>query len=245
MTQSNPPVRPRRPPVRPAFDPQAQPWTVADDGLAAIAPGRLTPAALRQAFGGPLPATAEQRGDDARYPGREGPPVPAAVLIPLVARAEGPCVLLTQRTAHLYDHAGQISFPGGRVEPTDADAVAAALRETEEETGLQSSHIEVLGSMAPYRTATGFVVTPVAALVQPGFTLAPDSFEVAEVFEVPLAFLMDPANHRRHRATLADGTVRNYYSMPWKGYFIWGATAAMLRNLYRLLAAEPARPAAA
>ena len=245
MSQPNPPVRPRRPPVRPAFDPQAQPWTVADDGLAAVAPGRLTPVALRQAFGDARPAMVEQQGDDVRYPGREGTPVPAAVLIPLVARDDGPYVMLTQRTAHLYDHAGQISFPGGRVEPSDADAVAAALRETQEETGLGSSHIEILGSMAPYRTATGFVVTPVAALVRPGFTLAPDTFEVAEVFEVPLAFLMVPANHRRHQATLADGTVRHYYSMPWKGYFIWGATAAMLRNLYRLLAAGPAHPAAA
>ena len=169
----------------------------------------------------------------------------AAVLVPFVRRSSGLTVLFTRRASHLRHHAGQISFPGGRVEPSDADAVAAALRETQEETGLGSSHIEILGSMAPYRTATGFVVTPVAALVRPGFTLAPDTFEVAEVFEVPLAFLMDPANHRRHQATLADGTVRHYYSMPWKGYFIWGATAAMLRNLYRLLAAGPAHPAAA
>jgi len=234
--QPVPPARPRRPPVRPAFDPQTQPWTVADTGLAAVAPDRLAPDALRRALRVPPGEPVEQAGDEMRYPGREGVPVPAAVLIPLVTREEGPRVMLTQRTAHLYDHAGQISFPGGRIETTDADAVAAALRETEEETGLPRSHIEVLGCLAPYRTATGFVVTPVTALVSPGFSLSPDSFEVAEVFEVPLAFLMDPANHRRHLATLADGTRRHYYSMPWNEYFIWGVTAAILRNLYRLLA---------
>lgn len=159
----------------------------------------------------------------------------AAVLIPLVMREAGVSVMLTQRTAHLYDHAGQVSFPGGRIETFDASPVAAALREAEEETGLPIDHVEVLGSMQNYLTATGFSITPVLSLVRPGFTLAPDSFEVAEVFEVPLSFLMNPANHRLYRAPLPDGRERQYYAMPWQGHFIWGATAGMLRNLYHLV----------
>jgi 8-oxo-dGTP pyrophosphatase MutT (NUDIX family) len=172
---------------------------------------------------------------DTRYPGREGPPVLAAVLIPLVMRQDGVTVMLTQRTAHLHDHAGQISFPGGRIEETDASPIAAALREAQEETGLTPEWVEVLGTMPVYLTSTGFSVTPVVALVRPGFELVPDAFEVADIFEVPLSFITDPANHRLHRVELPDGRVRRYYSMPWDKYFIWGATAAMLRNLYHLL----------
>jgi 8-oxo-dGTP pyrophosphatase MutT (NUDIX family) len=172
---------------------------------------------------------------DTRYPGREGPPVLAAVLIPLVMRQDGVTVMLTQRTAHLHDHAGQISFPGGRIEETDASPIAAALREAQEETGLAPEWVEVLGTMPVYLTSTGFSVTPVVALVRPGFELVPDAFEVADIFEVPLSFITDPANHRLHRVELPDGRVRRYYSMPWDRYFIWGATAAMLRNLYHLL----------
>ncbi|WP_050692311.1 CoA pyrophosphatase [Bordetella pertussis] len=168
-----------------------------------------------------------------RAPGREGSLVAAAVLIPLVMRADGVRVMLTQRAAHLHDHAGQVSFPGGRIEVSDATPVAAALREAQEETGLPVQQVEVLGSMPQYFTATGFAITPVVSLVQPDFELAPDAFEVAEVFEVPLSFLMDPANHRLYRAALPDGYVRQYYAMPWQRYFIWGATAGMLRNLYQ------------
>jgi 8-oxo-dGTP pyrophosphatase MutT (NUDIX family) len=154
-------------------------------------------------------------------------------------------VLLTQRTDHLNDHPGQISFAGGRVEPTDADAAATALREAHEEIGLEAPFVDVLGAMPTYTTGTGFIVTPIAALISPGFTVTPDPFEVADVFEVPLAFLMNPANHRRH-AVEVNGAKREFLSMPWDGhdaqgqprrYFIWGATAAMLRNLYRFLAA--------
>ena len=154
-------------------------------------------------------------------------------------------VLLTQRTDHLNDHPSQISFPGGRVETDDADAVATALREAREEIGLEAFEVEVLGSLPTYTTGTGFIVTPVVGLVRPGFTLQPDPFEVAEVFEVPLAWLMDPANHQRHAVEIA-GVRREFLSIPWQGvdasgqprrYFIWGATAAMLRNLYRFLAA--------
>ncbi len=154
-------------------------------------------------------------------------------------------VLLTQRTAHLHDHPGQISFPGGRADAADADADATALREAEEEVGLAATHIEVLGRLPEYTTGTGFVITPVVALVRPGFTVQADPFEVADVFEVPLAFLMDPRNHRRHAVEIG-GVQREFFSMRWDGndlngkprrYFIWGATAAMLRNLYRFFSA--------
>ncbi|AXS79429.1 CoA pyrophosphatase [Dechloromonas sp. HYN0024] len=158
------------------------------------------------------------------------PLTPAAVLFPIVLRAGGQTVLLTQRTAHLRDHAGQISFPGGRVEAEDLSPSDTALRETEEEIGLPRERIEILGFLPEYRTGTGFRVTPVVALVQPPFDLQPDPFEVAEVFEVPLAFLLDPANHQRHSLHYR-GALRNYFAMPYGDYFIWGATAGMIRSL--------------
>ncbi|MCE2746846.1 MAG: CoA pyrophosphatase [Burkholderiales bacterium] len=170
-------------------------------------------------------------------------PADAAVLVPLVQRAEGLQVLLTLRTAHLNDHAGQISFPGGRCEPEDKSPVETALRETLEETGLARNFIEVLGTMPVYQTATNFMVTPVVALVQPSFTLAPDTFEVEEVFEVPLSFLMNVDNHQQRSLQTPLGP-RTFYAMPYecpvkqKNYFIWGATAAMLRNLYHFLNAK-------
>lgn len=155
---------------------------------------------------------------------------PAAVLFPIVLREEGCTVLLTQRTAHLKDHPGQISFPGGRVEAADASAIHTALRETEEEIGLDRERIEVIGFLPEYRTGTGFQVTPVVALVRPPFSLLPDAFEVAEVFEVPLSFLLDPANHKRH-SLFHRGAMRQYFAMPYGDYFIWGATAGMIRSL--------------
>lgn len=155
---------------------------------------------------------------------------PAAVLFPIVQHATGLTVLLTQRTAHLKDHAGQISFPGGRVEPEDLSPLHTALRETEEEIGLARRHVEALGYLPEYRTGTGFAVTPVLALVQPPFELQLDPFEVAEAFEVPLAFLLDPANHQQHSLHYR-GALRSYYAMPWGEYFIWGATAGMIRSL--------------
>ena len=161
---------------------------------------------------------------------------PAAVLFPIVLRETSPTVLLTQRTAHLKDHAGQISFPGGRVEVEDPSPVHTALRETEEEIGLNRQHIDVLGFLPEYRTGTGFRVTPVVALVNPPFELALDPFEVAEAFEVPLGFLLDPANHKRHSLHYR-GALRHFYAMPYGDYFIWGATAGMIRSLAERLAA--------
>lgn len=155
---------------------------------------------------------------------------PAAVLFPIVLRDGGETVLLTQRTAHLRDHAGQISFPGGRVEVEDLSPIHTALRETQEEIGLASQHIEVIGFLPEYRTGTGFRVTPVVALVHPPFELSPDQFEVAEVFEVPLAFLLDPINHKEHSLHYR-GALRHFFAMPYGDYFIWGATAGMIRSL--------------
>ena len=147
-------------------------------------------------------------------------------------------MLLTQRTAHLTDHAGQISFPGGRAEAEDASAIDTALRETEEEIGLARSHVETIGTLPEYLTGTGYQVTPVVALVTPPFVLTPDDNEVAEVFEVPLAFLMDGANHQRLSFELPEGAGRRtFYAMPYQRFFIWGATAGMLRNLFHFLRA--------
>ncbi len=225
----------------PILDPQSVPVIGTDAHLPAVALAELTAAALVQRFAAPPIWQPEIEGDGRLFVDRT--PSHASVLVPLVQRPDGLHLLLTRRTDHLRDHAGQISFPGGRVEAEDADGVATALRETEEEIGLPRAHIEVIGALPHYTTVTAFVVTPVVALVRPGFTLALDSFEVAEAFEVPLAFLMNPANHQRHRFEF-EGQHRQFLSMPWDGagadgelrrYFIWGATAAMLRNLYRFL----------
>ncbi len=152
------------------------------------------------------------------------------MLVPLVERMDGMTVLFTRRTEHLDDHAGQISFPGGRVEDRDAGPEETALRETEEELGLPRIHVELAGRLDLYRTRTGFAVTPVVGFLRPPFPLAPDEFEVAEVFEVPLHFLLDPANYRRHRRD-----DRHFYAVPYGRHFIWGATAGMLINLRDVL----------
>lgn len=198
---------------------------------------RLSAAGLRRRFAAPAAWTPEFSAEPGMIASGR-PPVPAAVLVPIVIRDAMPGVLLTMRTAHLHDHAGQVSFPGGRVDAADADAIATALRETEEEVGLARRHVEVLGCMPEYRTGTGFVVTPVVALVHPPFELVPDEFEVAEIFEVPLDFLMDGMNHERRSAEFPPPTGRrSFYAMPYGRHFIWGATAAMLRNLYHFLRA--------
>ena len=222
------------------LDPHAVPVVGTDAHLPPVEPERLTSQALRQRFGLPVDWRPEIPGDT----GAAGRSLqPASVLVPLVQRPDGLKVLLTRRTDHLRDHAGQISFPGGRAEEADADAVATALREAEEEVGLPRDVVDVIGSLPHYTTVTNYVVTPVVALVQPPFVLRLDSFEVAEAFEVPLAFLMTPAHHQRHEFEL-QGQRRQFLSMPWEAegedggtrrYFIWGATAAMLRNLYGFL----------
>ncbi|QPF74547.1 CoA pyrophosphatase [Roseateles sp. DAIF2] len=231
-----------RPPI---LNPQAVPVTGADHHLPAVSAMALEPAALRQRFTAPPPWQPEIPGDGGRFAQRT--PAAAAVLVPLVMHDSGTTLLLTRRTAHLRDHAGQISFPGGRVEPEDEGVIATALRETEEEIGLAREHIEVIGQLPIYTTVTAFEVSPVVALVRPGFNLTLDAGEVDEAFEVPLAFLMDPAHHQRHLFSW-EGGERQFLSMPWvapdpeeggapREYFIWGATAAMLRNLYRFLSA--------
>lgn len=166
---------------------------------------------------------------------------PAAVLVPLVVRDEGLSVLLTRRTDHLHHHPGQISFPGGRMEPDDGSPEITALRETEEEIGLARRHVELIGRLPQYHTITGFAVTPVLAAVWPPFELELDSFEVAEAFEVPLAFLLDPRNHRRD-SLVHEERVRHYHAMQYRQYYIWGATAGMLIGLYRLLTGVAENP---
>ncbi len=161
-------------------------------------------------------------------------PIAAAVLVPIVEHPHGLSVLLTERAAHLKHHPGQISFPGGRIEPSDAGPLDAALRETEEEIGLGRSHIELLGALPDYLTGTGFRVTPVVGLVHPPFRLRLDAFEVAEAFEVPLSHFLDPANHQRH-SMMHEGRLRHFHAMPYGDYYIWGATAGMIMSLYKVL----------
>lgn len=197
---------------------------------------------LRQRLGD-VPRTAAleaSTGDYAMNPdkhesyGNKGLLRPAAVLVPIIEHASGETVLLTRRTEHLNNHAGQVSFPGGRVEEVDAGPVETALRETHEEIGLPASRVEIIGGLDVYETGTGFSVTPVVGMVEPGFTLTLDEFEVAEAFEVPLDFLLDPANHKLESGVW-KGIERHYWVMPYKHYEIWGATAGMLINLYQKL----------
>jgi 8-oxo-dGTP pyrophosphatase MutT (NUDIX family) len=190
----------------------------------------------------------QRRGDHAvDYPGSqsrarafaEGELIsrPAAVLVPLVKRETGLQVILTRRTDHLSDHAGQISFPGGRQEEEDATLEETALRETEEEIGLSRRHIDLIGRIDDYYTVTGYQVTPVIGLVTPPFDLSPDDHEVAEVFEVPLEFILDPRNQKLQTVTF-EGTRRRYFAIPYREYYIWGATAGMLVNFSEVVRAN-------
>ncbi len=197
----------------------------------------------RRGFGGsddPREAAAVResiRGDRAVTPDMTAPSAalrPAAVLVPLVDHAGGMTVLLTQRTAHLTAHAGQISFPGGRIEPGDADAVAAALRETEEEVGVPRDYVTVAGRLDTYLTGTGFEITPVVGFVAPPYPLAIDPYEVAEAFEVPLDYILDPGNRREVERESA-GRRRIFYMFPYQDRNIWGATAGILVNLAEVL----------
>jgi 8-oxo-dGTP pyrophosphatase MutT (NUDIX family) len=222
--------------VPPFFDPRLVPIVGAGTDLPKINAQALSPSALEQRFVSP-PIWTPELVSEASMVART--PVHAAVLIPLVMRAQL-MVLLTERTAHLSSHSGQVAFPGGKVDAQDHDSAATALREAQEEVGLEPHFVQVLGTLPTYTTGSAYVVTPVVGLVRADFDLAPNPHEVADVFEVPLAFLMDPANHRRH-AVEWDGHRREWLSMPYmddgKERFIWGATAGMIRNLYRFLQA--------
>lgn len=221
----------------PDFDPRTVPVVGMDAGLPRVPQARTTAQALRERFAAPpvwQPEIAAEPRFSARAPAR------AAVLIPIVQRAE-PTVLLTVRSLQMSTHSGQVAFPGGRTDPGDVDATATALREAHEEVGLEAGATQVLGELPIYLTGSSFIVSPVVALVQADCVLQPNPFEVARVFEVPLAFLLDPAHHRRHVFEYA-GQQREWFSMPYRDaegheHFIWGATAGMLRNLYRFLAA--------
>jgi len=158
---------------------------------------------------------------------------PAAVLLLVVNHAE-PAVVFTQRTAHLADHAGQIAFPGGRCETEDCDPETTALREAQEEIGLEPGRVQLLGRLPEYRTSTGYAVTPVVGWAEPPLAFTPDPHEVAEVFEVPLAFLLDTRNHR-YESAFYRGRMRHYWAMPYGEHFIWGATAGMLVTFQRLI----------
>ena len=228
----------------PKFDPRSIPVQGIDDHLQRVALDRLSPTALRQRFTNP-PIWTPEHSIEKKFENRE--PAAAAVLMPLVMRREL-MLLLTQRSSNLSTHSGQVALPGGRADAADVDAADTALREAFEEVGLPRSHAEVLGVLPVYVTGTAYSITPVVALVTPGFVLQPNPAEVADVFEVPLSYLMNPANHRRH-AVEFDGITREWLSMPYlddsvlpdRGRaaerFIWGATAGMLRNLYRFLSA--------
>jgi 8-oxo-dGTP pyrophosphatase MutT (NUDIX family) len=190
-----------------------------------------------------LPVAAPPIGSDFSLSGVVPAPEiwkPASVLVPLVNHADGVTVLLTQRTADMPSHAGQIAFPGGRRQ-TGEDAIAAALRETEEEVGIAAQFIDVVGGMDLYRTGTGFEITPIIGIVTPGFTIRADPREVADVFEVPLEHFLDEVNHKLDSRQY-QGRERRYYAMPYGERYIWGATAGMLKNLHFILTAKETAP---
>lgn len=220
----------------PHFDPRLIPVHGVDSHLPAVATTLLQPAALRRRFAKP-PAWEPELLAEKRFSNRA--PMQASVLLPIVMR-EQPMVLLTERTLHLSTHSGQIAFPGGKSDEGDADAMATALREAQEEIGLNPALVQVLGTLPNYVTGSAFIITPVVALVEPTLTLTLNAYEVADVFEVPLEFLMNPAHHQRHVFEW-EGIRREWFSMPYqdaiKLRFIWGATAGMLRNFYRMLSA--------
>lgn len=220
----------------PQFDPRQAPLVGVDRHLPAVTPVALTADALRRRFARP-PAWEPEIWAEKFFGTRE--PSRASVLVPIVQR-QVPTILLTQRTAHLSNHSGQIAFPGGKADDSDRDAAHTAMREAEEEIGLRSNWIEVLGEMPTYTTGSRFVVTPVVALVHPDHQLTLNANEVADAFEVPLAHLMNPAHHERRQIEFA-GQTREWFAMPYDDAgvdrFIWGATAGMLRNLYRFLVA--------
>lgn len=224
------------------FDAQAIPIHQLCDDQVALSREFLEPTRIKQYVQGP-PIWEPEITDENRHViaadiiskrQAAGKITQAAVLIPLVMQANGLTVLLTQRTDHLHDHAGQISFPGGRMDPGDLSPNDTALRESAEEIGLDPAGVEIIGHLPQYLTVSGYSVTPVVGLVKPQAEYVLDTFEVADIFEVPLDFLMNPANHQI-RVWQSDQGSRRFYSMPYENRFIWGATAGMLRNLYHLL----------
>ncbi len=230
MTASTPPLLP---PLN--FDPRLVPVIGVDAQLPKVPTQALQASDLVRRFASSHVWTPELLAEP-RFSQRA--PVHASVLVPLVMRNRGLTVLLTERTTHLSSHSGQVAFPGGKADPEDADAIDTALREAEEEIGLERKFVQVLGTLPIYTTGSAFLVTPVVALVRPDHVVTANPHEVADVFEVPLDFLMDPANHRRHVVDWA-GSRREWLSMPYTDAtaerFIWGATAGMLRNFYRFL----------
>jgi len=197
----------------------------------------LDVAGLRQRLQRRTPPAFSVYGDD--EVGRDPAATAASVLVPIVAHPQGLMVLFTQRTTQLKAHSGQVSFPGGRAEPGDASPEFTALRESQEEIGLAPERVEILARLPDYHTRTGYRVTPIVGLLTPPLALTPDPREVAEVFEVPLAFLLDPRNHRRQSREFKGGTV-GFYEIPYGERYIWGATAGMLVNLYHHLAGPAA-----
>ena len=218
------------------FDPAHLPVD-AIAGEPAINPELLTPSRLRARFAVTRPGWEPESPEESLVtPGFKLRR--AAVLVPLVERPGGSTVLLTRRTDHLSSHAGQISFPGGRAEELDSSPIETALRESFEEIGLHRRHVSIIGVLPDYVTSSAYRVVPVVALVRPPFDLVADAGEVAEMFEVPLDFLMNGMHHQRMSVTLPEGQGRrSFYAMPYERFFIWGATAGMLRNLFHFLRA--------
>lgn len=222
-----------------AFDPKAQP-VVPGATLPSLPPASLTLAHIREAFSRPAAWEVEPLFAQAFAPERaaHADARRAAVLMPLVQRVDGLRVLFTRRSEHLHHHAGQVSFPGGCIEPGDADPVAAALRETGEEIGVDASFVRILGIQPTLLTTTGFLMTPVVAELKAGFHVRAQHTEVAEVFEVPLTVLMDPSRYELRHLQTQWGHGRYFYAIPWESHFIWGATAILMRNFYHFLAAS-------
>lgn len=222
-------------------NPSAFPFVSAQDALPAIDAEALTASRLIAAFSTQMDWRPDVTGDQFRL--RQEPLRKAAVLLALVQNGNQLDLLLTKRTSNLREHSGQIALPGGRVDASDASDEAAALREAFEEVGLPIERVSVLGQLNRYVTGTGFDIAPVVGLVNSAFIHQASADEVEEVFYVPLTFLMNPENHRRHTVEIpatqtSAAAVRTFYSMQYQHYFIWGATAAMLRNFYRMLAAS-------